>query len=82
MIDLYKRDPLRDIVADYNAIDTAKEISRRKLTSANVFELTTGLKELSRNGETTTISESLANYYRRFGLAVKIEGIGWRISVN
>jgi len=44
------------------------------------FEMCDGLRELWKQGRTTTINEQVARIYRTYGFDVEEQGIGWAIS--
>lgn len=65
------------LIKDFKNIHDAKDLRRRKLTVANHFEIEGSIQELYNNGTTTTISGEVADHYKKFGLNVTQDDIGW-----
>ena len=60
--------------------DGASFLRKHKAVQYVHFEMWDGLRELWRDGRTTTINEQAARIYRVYGFDVEEHGIGWAIS--
>ena len=49
------------------------------LTPSEIYEIADGYNELSTQGFTTTINQTIALLYKDYGYIVETEGIGWKI---
>lgn len=61
--------------------DNEKELKRAKLTLSDYRNVQVCLEEIEKNGDvgSTTISQSVANWFKKQGFNVQQEDIGWRI---
>ncbi len=69
------------LINDYQSIDNARDLDRRKITLAELSEIRLAIPELNQSGATSTISDGLAQYYKKLGLSVTQDGVGWSVSL-
>ncbi len=69
------------LLKDFNKIDSANDLAKRNLTLASKTDLECVIISLDESGEAFTIHKEVADHCKKFGLKVKPEGIGWRISL-
>ncbi|MDO4920941.1 MAG: hypothetical protein Q4E64_03820 [Phascolarctobacterium sp.] len=63
------------LFTDFNSIEFAKDLDKRKLTVAAYNEIAAILQEIAKYHRTTvtTISDRVANYFKKFGHKVECE---------
>ena len=65
----------------YDTGDTTTRIHGKTVTftPSEIYEITDAYHEISTEGFTTTIDETIASLYKDYGYIVETEGIGWKV---
>ena len=70
---------LTNIYHDYTSIEYATELNRRKITYAEFQAFPRVFKEIEEYGKAETFMRGLADYFRRYGFGVQLDGINYVI---
>lgn len=70
---------LANIFHDYSNIEHSSELNRRKITYAEFQAFPRVFKEIEEYGKAETFMRGLAEYFRRFGFGVKLDGVNYVI---
>ncbi len=72
---------MRKLIDRYQKIETAKDLKANKITLCEYNEIYEDLIVLNEGHKVTTISESVAKWFKRNGATVKMVACGWHVTV-
>lgn len=78
--DLTKK--LSNLYNDYMAIDDDKALKRAGMTLAEYNALPDVFERLQKNGHANTFMTGLANYFKKFGFSVSLDGTDYEITAS
>lgn len=70
---------LANIFHDYSNIEHSSELNRRHITYAEYQAFPRVFTEVQEYGKAETFMTGLAEYFRRFGFGVKLDGVNYVI---
>ena len=72
---------MKELLKDFNGIETAKDLKKRGLTLSEYNTLAYVLKELANTGKAEFTQQAIYDYLTRFNLKIKTCIIGWRVEL-
>jgi hypothetical protein len=78
--DLVKK--LTSLYNDYNAIEDDRALKKTGMTLAEYNALPSVFEKLQKNGHANTIMTGLANYFKKFGFNVSLDGTDYEITAS
>jgi hypothetical protein len=78
-----KTKAIKKAIADFRAIETARDLKRERLTPAEYNELPFCLETFVNNPKAfnETISYNVAVFFQKRGFHIEKYGIGWKITI-
>ena len=72
---------IASVFSDYNAIENEIDLKKRKLTLSEYQTCKQVLDDIRYNGKSETFIKNIADYFKKFGFEVNLQGVNYVISV-